>query len=151
MLSAGNDGQFGLLCGPDVLNRPEWVSDERFATNAQRVAHRDLMIELITAVLSEATTDEWVKRLTGKGLPFAPINNIAQTFAHPQAKARNVVEEVDHPRAGKIKLAAAAVTYNGVKPKVSNFWRAPLKTESLIINLGLPPPSLPRRAHFRGP
>lgn len=119
MLSAGNDGQFGILCGPDVFNRPEWLADDRFSKNAQRVANRDLMIELITKVLSEHTTEEWVERLTGKGLPFAPINNIAQTFAHPQAKARNVVEEVEHPRAGKIKLAAAAVTYDGEKPKVS--------------------------------
>lgn len=117
MLSAGNDKQFVTLCSPQVLNRPDWAKDERFATNAQRVAHRDLMVELITQTLSDATTEQWVERLTGKGLPFAPINNIAQTFAHPQAKARGVVEEVEHPRAGKIKLAAAAVTYDGEKPK----------------------------------
>jgi len=120
MISAGNDRQFGILCAPDVFNRPEWTSDARFATNAKRVENRELMIELINGVLAEKTTQEWVDRLTGKGLPFAPINNIAQTFAHPQAKARGVVEEVEHPRAGKIKLAAAAVTYDGQKPKVSN-------------------------------
>lgn len=55
-------------------------------------------------------------------VPFAPINNIGQTFNHPQAKALKVVEEVEHPRAGKIKLAAAAVTYDGQKPKI---YRAP--------------------------
>jgi succinate--hydroxymethylglutarate CoA-transferase len=118
MLSAGNDRQFGILCGEEVLNKPEWITDERFATNGKRVSNRELMITSINEVLAQRTTQEWVDRLTGKGLPFAPINNIAQTFAHPQAKARGVVEEVEHPRAGKIKLAAAAVTYDGNKPKV---------------------------------
>lgn len=68
-------------------------------------------------------------------LPFAPINNIAQTFAHPQALARQVYQEVEvgqcslsrkawiiadhqHPRVGRIKLASPAVSYDGEKPKV---------------------------------
>lgn len=71
MLSAGNDGQFVTLCSPEVLNKPEWAKDKTFSTNASRVANRDLMVSLITDVLSVHTTDEWVERLTGKGLPFA--------------------------------------------------------------------------------
>jgi len=51
-------------------------------------------------------------------VPFGPINNIQQTFAHPQAVARGVTVEVEHPRAGKIKLVAPAVSYNGEKMKV---------------------------------
>ena len=46
-------------------------------------------------------------------VPFGPINNIAQTFDHPQVKARELVVEVEHPRAGKIKLVGPAVMYNG--------------------------------------
>jgi succinate--hydroxymethylglutarate CoA-transferase len=49
----------------------------------------------------------------------SPINNIEQTFSHPQAIARKVVEEVYHPRAGKIKMPAAAVSYDGKKMAVS--------------------------------
>ena len=56
--------------------------------------------------------------MTGNGFPFAPVNDIKGTFAHPQAVARGVTVEVDHPRAGKIKLLAPAVVYNGQKMKV---------------------------------
>ncbi|WVN86791.1 uncharacterized protein L203_101963 [Cryptococcus depauperatus CBS 7841] len=118
MLSAGNDSQFAILCSSEVLNQTDWLSDARFASNHERVKNRDLMIQLIEEVLSVKTTKEWCDKLKGKGLPFAPINNIAQTFSHPQAIARAVVEEVRHPRAGNIKLAAPAVTYDGIKPKL---------------------------------
>lgn len=67
MLSAGNDSQFAILCGPQVFDRPEWVNDSRFSTNRVRVENRDEMIRSIEAVLAERTTAEWVERLTGKG------------------------------------------------------------------------------------
>ncbi|KIR54325.1 L-carnitine dehydratase/bile acid-inducible protein F [Cryptococcus gattii Ru294] len=137
MLSAGNDSQFAILCSPAVLNKPDWLNDDRFSKNHKRVENRDVMISLIEEVLSEKTTEEWCQKLTGKGLPFAPINNIAQTFSHPQAIAREVVEEVVHPRAGKIKLAAPAVTYDGSKPKL---YRPPpylgQHTEEVLTELG---------------
>ncbi|WVQ78338.1 hypothetical protein IAT38_000423 [Cryptococcus sp. DSM 104549] len=117
MLSAGNDSQFAILCSPAVLDRPEWVNDARFARNEKRVEHRELVVKMLEEALAEKTTEEWCEKLKGKGLPFAPINNIAQTFAHPQAIAREVVEQVVHPRAGTIKLAAPAVSYDGLKSK----------------------------------
>ncbi|WWC61048.1 uncharacterized protein I303_103626 [Kwoniella dejecticola CBS 10117] len=118
MLSAGNDTQFAVLCSPPILDRPEWINDERFSKNSARVQHREELIGLIEGILRERSTEEWCERFKGKGFPFAPINNIAQTFAHPQSIARKVVEEIEHPRAGKIKLAAAATSYDGEKPKL---------------------------------
>lgn len=70
MVSAGNDTQFATLADK-VFNRPEWANDERFATNSNRVKHRTVLIDLIEGRLSEDTTAGWVKKLTGKGLPFA--------------------------------------------------------------------------------
>ncbi|ODN83195.1 hypothetical protein L202_01383 [Cryptococcus amylolentus CBS 6039] len=137
MLAGGNDSQFAILCSPDVLDRPEWINDERFATNQSRVEYRDTMVKKLGEVLSEKTTAEWCEKLKGKGVPFAPINNIAQTFAHPQAIARKVVEEVDHPRAGKIKLAGPAVSYDGSKFKL---YRPPpylgQHTDEVLLELG---------------
>ncbi|WVW83010.1 hypothetical protein I302_105026 [Kwoniella bestiolae CBS 10118] len=114
MLSAGNDIQFSILCSPTVLDRMEWVNDQRFSKNSKRVENRGELVRLIEEALSERGTEEWCERFKGKG----PINNIAQTFAHPQSIARQVVEEVEHPRAGKIRLAAAATSYDGEKPKL---------------------------------
>ncbi|WWD01314.1 hypothetical protein V866_008257 [Kwoniella sp. B9012] len=137
MLSAGNDIQFSILCSPTVLDRMDWVNDERFAKNSNRVENRDELVRLIEQALSERTTEEWCERFKGKGFPFAPINNIAQTFAHPQSIARQVVEEIEHPRAGKIKLAAAATSYDGMKPKL---YRPPpylgQHTDEILMELG---------------
>ncbi|TFY66900.1 hypothetical protein EVG20_g4184 [Dentipellis fragilis] len=110
MIGAGNDRQ------------PELVEDARFATNAARVANRDTLVQIITDKLLQEDREHWLQKFTGLGVPFGPINNIEQTFEHPQAKARGVVVDVEHPRAGKVKLVGPAVTYNGKKMPVD---RAP--------------------------
>ncbi|KZS87293.1 CAIB/BAIF family enzyme [Sistotremastrum niveocremeum HHB9708] len=117
MIGAGNDKQFRILT-EDILERPSLSSDERFLTNSLRVANRAVLVEIISKALQEHSRDHWIARFTGKGVPFGPINNIAQTFSHPQAVARGSTVEIQHPRAGPIKLVAPAVTYNGKRMPV---------------------------------
>lgn len=117
MIGAGNDRQWGLLS--NVLERPEWANDIKYATNSARVANRKELVQNVSDILETRTTDEWLEALKGKGLPFAPINNIQKTFEHPQAIARKIVTEVDHPRAGKLKLVAPAIAYDGEKMPVT--------------------------------
>jgi len=76
------------------------------------------LLRIISDVLEQNSRDYWLVKFNGLGVPFGPINNIRQTFEHPQALARGVTVEVDHPRAGKVKLVAPAVTYNGSKMPV---------------------------------
>ncbi|KAF8195493.1 CAIB/BAIF family enzyme, partial [Pholiota molesta] len=117
MIGAGNDKQFRLLA-EKVLEDPQLVINPKFATNDARVKNRTELIRIITDVLMQRDREHWLERFTGLGVPFGPINNIEQTFNHPQAIARKVTVEVDHPRAGRIKLVAPAVTYNGQKMNV---------------------------------
>lgn len=117
MIGAGNDRQWGLLS--KVLQKPEWTNDPKYATNSARVANRKELIQNVSEILETKTTDEWLEALKGKGLPFAPINNIQKTFEHPQAVARKIVTEVDHPRIGKLKLVAPAIAYDGEKMPVT--------------------------------
>ncbi|KAG0327927.1 Gamma-tubulin complex component 3, partial [Podila humilis] len=58
------------------------------------------------------------QRMEGKGVPFAPINNIGQTFEHPQVVARRMIQEIEHPKAGKIKLTGTPVKYSDTKPSI---------------------------------
>ncbi|GAC92655.1 hypothetical protein PHSY_000209 [Pseudozyma hubeiensis SY62] len=117
MLGAGNDGQFRFLC--NLLERPELSTDEKYSTNAARVANRDTLITLLDELLQQRTVQEWCDLINGK-IPAAPIRNIRGTFdEHPQSKDRKVVAEVEHPRAGKIKIVAPAVRYGDGKMKIT--------------------------------
>ncbi|KAF9651318.1 CAIB/BAIF family enzyme [Thelephora ganbajun] len=118
MVGAGNEGQFKRLV-ENVLRTPELLTDSRFANNRARVENRDALVKIITDVLVQNTRDHWLSEFKGRGIPFGPINNIAETFTHPQAMARGVVVEIEHPRAGKIKLVAPAVSYNGKRMPVT--------------------------------
>ncbi|GAA5867134.1 hypothetical protein JCM1840_001494 [Sporobolomyces johnsonii] len=111
MIGAGNDSQFRKFS--TILSRPDWLTDDRYATNSARVAHRSTLVPLITSTLSEHPTSYWLDKFKGQGFPFAPVNDIKATFEHPQTVARDLVREVEHPRAGKIKLVAPAIMYNG--------------------------------------
>ncbi|KAG5714960.1 CaiB/baiF CoA-transferase family protein C7orf10 [Termitomyces sp. T112] len=117
MICAGNSKQFKLLA-EKILDNPALVTDPRFATNEARVANRAELINIITDVLQKQDRAHWIEQFTGLGVPFGFINNIKQTFDHPQAIARQVAVEVEHPRAGKVKLVAPAVTYNGKRMTV---------------------------------
>ncbi|KAI9568383.1 Hpt, histidine phosphotransferase protein [Boletus coccyginus] len=117
MIGAGNDKQFRLLTAT-ILQKPELADDDRFSTNTARVANREALVDIISAALKRHNRDYWIERLTGLGIPFGPINNISQTFAHPQAIARESTVEIDHPRAGKVRMVASPVTYNGKRMPV---------------------------------
>ncbi|KAH8114579.1 CAIB/BAIF family enzyme [Phellopilus nigrolimitatus] len=118
MIGAGNNKQFGLLA-EKILGNPEIANDTRFNTNASRVANREIIKKIITEVLMTQDREYWLRKFKGLGIPFGPINNIQQTFEHPQAVARGVVVEIEHPRSGKIKLVGPAVSYNGKKMPVT--------------------------------
>ncbi|PIL22451.1 hypothetical protein GSI_15139 [Ganoderma sinense ZZ0214-1] len=121
MIGAGNDKQFGLFA-ETILGRPDLPVDPKFSSNKARVANRQELVGLISETLQKEGRDFWIKKLTGLGVPFGPINNIEQTFAHPQVAARQMISDVEHPRAGKVKLVSPAVTYNGKRMPIT---RAP--------------------------
>ncbi|KAG9746066.1 CoA-transferase family III, partial [Aureobasidium melanogenum] len=65
MIGGGNDRLFGVLC--DLFHKPEWKADPKFVTNAQRVANRDLLEELITTITKTKTTQQWLDVFEGSG------------------------------------------------------------------------------------
>jgi crotonobetainyl-CoA:carnitine CoA-transferase CaiB-like acyl-CoA transferase len=104
ILTIGNDGQFTRFCA--VAGHPEWSDDPRFATNVQRVGHREVLIPLIRQVTVFRTTAQWVADLGAAGVPCGPINNLAEVFDDPQVRARGLRVSMDHPLSGKVDLVA---------------------------------------------
>lgn len=104
IVAVGNDGQFASLC--KTLGKPEWSSDERFATNPQRVQHRSELIALIDSMTVRRTTDEWVAAMEAAGVPCGPINTLDRVFADPHVQARGTRIEMPHPLAKDVALVA---------------------------------------------
>jgi formyl-CoA transferase len=114
IVAVGNDAQFVRFC--EVIGHPEWSQDDRFATNAQRVRHRETLIPLIASVLATRPATDWIADLEKRGVPCGPVNTIAQAFADPQVAARDMLWEIPHPTIGPLRLAGSPIKLAGHSP-----------------------------------
>ncbi|MFB9125495.1 CoA transferase [Paraburkholderia dipogonis] len=110
IVAVGNDSQFANLC--KTLGKPEWSSDERFATNPQRVKHRGELIALIHSMTVRRTTDDWVAAMEAAGVPCGPINTLDRVFADPHVQARGTRIEMPHPLAKDVALVANPIRFS---------------------------------------
>ncbi len=101
-LAVGNDSQFARFAA--LVGHPEWASDPRFARNRDRVVNRNLMDGLIGDVMATKPRDEWIELLAPGGIPCGPIRSVAEALGSAQAKAREMVTLVEHPRLGALPL-----------------------------------------------
>ena len=118
IIAVGNDRQFAKLA--EICGHPEWVSDERFANNSSRVAHRGDMVQLISASIREKTAAEWLEKLEAAGVPAGPINSVTQALSDVQAQHRAMVRTI------------AGVPLVG----------SPVRLDGTRADAELPPPSL---------
>ncbi len=110
ILAVGNDGQFAKFCA--VAGRPEWALDPRFATNADRVRHRDSLVPLVAAVVCTRGQRQWLDALEDEGVPCGPINRLDQVFADPQVVARGIRRDLPHARAGTVPQVVAPLRFS---------------------------------------
>ena len=111
ILAVGNDGQFAKFCV--VAGHPEWSSDERFASNAQRVANRAVLVPLLRQATVMRTSTDWIAALEAAGVPCGPINRIDEVFADPQVVARGLQIALPHALAGSVPLVANPIRLSG--------------------------------------
>jgi crotonobetainyl-CoA:carnitine CoA-transferase CaiB-like acyl-CoA transferase len=104
MVASGNDRLFALLCG--VLELPELVHDERFATNPERVRNREELVQLVSERLRQRDSADWLARLTGAGVPAAPVADVADVVGAEQTEALGMLQPVAHPTIPDLRLPA---------------------------------------------
>ena len=92
IIAVGNDRQFARLAR--ICGHPEWTSDERFASNALRVANRDEMVRLVSAAIRTKPAADWLEQLEAAGIPAGPINRITQALGDIQAQHRGMVRTI---------------------------------------------------------
>jgi crotonobetainyl-CoA:carnitine CoA-transferase CaiB-like acyl-CoA transferase len=80
-----------------VLGHPEWGTDERYATNAQRVRNIGQLSQLLREALAQWKRHELIAALDAAGVPSGAINNVAEVFEDPQVVARGMLQHVPHP------------------------------------------------------
>lgn len=124
ILVVGNDSQFVKLC--EVLGHAEWSTDERFATNAQRVRNIGELSGLLRALFSTWSREQLIAALDKAGVPCGAINNVAEVFEEPQVQARGMLRHVPHPCGVDVPQVASPM----------RFAESPLQTQTAPPLLG---------------
>ena len=106
-LAVGSEKLWKIFC--PVIGAPELANDARYRTNAERSKNRESLIARLQQIFLTRTYEEWEALLLANGVPVGAINTIAEVVEHPQVKARGALVEMDHPRAGKVRMVGVPV------------------------------------------
>ena len=120
MLAVGNDRQFADLMR--CLGREELAQDRRFAHNAARIENRDELVAIIGNVLRRETTDYWLGKLSERGVPAGPINDVAEVLSNDFAAERRLVRSIRNGAGDDVPLVSNPIDFSAT-PAV--YTRAP--------------------------
>ena len=123
IVAVGNDAQFARFC--TVAGCSELAPDPRFATNANRVRHREILVPLLADRLKLRSRADWLAALEAAKVPCGPINDLADVFADPQVRERGMTVSLAHPHSDALELVAS-----------------PMKLSATPVQLRRPPPLL---------
>jgi crotonobetainyl-CoA:carnitine CoA-transferase CaiB-like acyl-CoA transferase len=123
ILAVGNDGQFRKFC--EVAGRADLADDPRFARNAGRVRHREVLVPALEIVMRTRSRADWLSALEAAKVPCGPINSLAEVFDDPQVRARGMKVAVPHPLNDDLELVAS-----------------PMKLSATPVSVRRPPPLL---------
>jgi crotonobetainyl-CoA:carnitine CoA-transferase CaiB-like acyl-CoA transferase len=116
VLAVGNDDQWRRLC--EVMGLPDLARDPRFLTNPARVHHRDAVRAVLDETFRTRSRERWIADLRGVGVPCGAVRDIAEVLADPQTAAREMLETVEHPTAGIIRLLGSPIKLGATHGRV---------------------------------
>jgi formyl-CoA transferase len=117
-IAASGDDIYKRLC--DALERPDLLTDPRFATSKARQTNRDTLNGIIDGETRKRSSDEWVKILNDAGVPCGPIYTIDQTFADPQVQHLAMAQPVHSPVLGDIDIVGHPVSHGITRNPIRN-------------------------------
>jgi len=112
VIGGGNDGLFAKLV--KALGRPQLATDARFATNAERVRNRRVLIPLLEAEVSKKSVAEVRTLLDAAGVPNAPVQRIDEVVNDPQALALGIIQQGPE---GALPTLGLPLRFDGVRPE----------------------------------
>jgi crotonobetainyl-CoA:carnitine CoA-transferase CaiB-like acyl-CoA transferase len=133
IVAAANDRLFAKFAAE--VGRPEWIEDNRYRTNADRHANKEVLLGEVRAIMARETSAAWVARLEKAGVPCSAIHDLAQMRAHPQTEALGMVQPVPEIDLGLMSLP---LSLNGERPAIRT--RAPgLGEHNALVGEGWTP------------
>jgi formyl-CoA transferase len=116
-VGANNERLWQRLCA--ALEVPALETDPRFVTNTDRMRNRAELAAELEVRLAGATTEEWVTRLLAAGVPAGPIQDYRQVLDEdPHVKARGMVQEVDHPVEGRVRVLGSPIRMSATPARI---------------------------------
>ena len=116
MIAAGSDALFRRLA--DALGDPALAAEPRFATNPERVRHRDELVRLISALTAPLKSAELLDRLRAAGVPAAPILSVDRVLDEPQTAASGMLLAAPHPRRPDYRTLGLPLRWDRQRPGV---------------------------------
>jgi crotonobetainyl-CoA:carnitine CoA-transferase CaiB-like acyl-CoA transferase len=110
MVAGGNDRLFAALC--KILELPDLAADPRFRTNPDRVRNREELVGLLSERLRERDTADWHERLTGAGVPAAPVADVEDVAGAEQTRALGILQPLAHPTIPDLRLTALPLSFD---------------------------------------
>jgi crotonobetainyl-CoA:carnitine CoA-transferase CaiB-like acyl-CoA transferase len=122
-----------------VMGKPEWPDDPRFATSQGRVDHAEEVIAMLSEVFRTDATAAWIERLGEAGIPVAPVHTLEQLIAYPQLEHRGVLATVPAPPGveGEVTMTTAGFHASDGEPEVTSAGpRLSQHTDEVLAELG---------------
>ena len=135
IIAVGNDRQFQRFCS--LINAEELPQDERFATANARIIYREELIPILQEVILTKTADEWLRIFQENNIPCGPINTLDRVFIDEQVLERQMIQEVEHPSVGIVKLLGSPLKLSDTPVTIER--HPPLHgehTEEVLMELG---------------
>ncbi|HEX6633430.1 MAG TPA: CoA transferase [Usitatibacter sp.] len=120
-----------------AIGMPELAADERFRNNTERMRNLKALVPILGDALKKKPSAHWISVFEAEGVPVGPVNKTSDMVSDPQVKAREMVIEVEHPKAGRVKAIGHPVKFSETKVEASR--PAPLlgqHTREVLKDLG---------------
>jgi len=111
-MAAATEDMWVKLC--KLVGHEEWVANPDYKDSAARSRNRIELKEKLGAIFATRGKMEWALDLVKLGLPAGPIFTLDQVFEDRHVKETGIVEEIEHPSLGKLRLVASPIRMEGM-------------------------------------
>ena len=117
-IAASGNEIYGRFC--NAIERPDLITDPRFATSRARSQNRDEIMQVIMPVTRQKTSAEWIKLLNDAGVPCGPIYKINESFADPQVQHLEMAQPVHSAGLGDLTILGHPVSFGDKRLPLRN-------------------------------